>query len=93
MPKKERAAKAAAFAMAKELDSEMTDEQRERMVNSGMGIGGGLNKGEDELFAKKMTKEEKTAISHRTISLRKLQEWLLADADAAFDDAKRPRTE
>ena len=30
MPKKERAAKNAAIAMAKELDSEMTEEERER---------------------------------------------------------------
>jgi hypothetical protein len=43
-------AKQAAFNMAKELDSEMTDEQRERMEKSGMGIGGGVNKGEDSLF-------------------------------------------
>lgn len=61
MPKKERAAKAAAFAMKQELDSEMTEEQKERMANSGMGIGGGLNKGEDQLFEKKekLSKEEK----------------------------------
>ena len=50
MPKKERAAKAAAIALAKELDSEMTEEDRERIANKGMGIGGGLNKGEDKLF-------------------------------------------
>ena len=50
MPKKERQAKAAAFAMMQELDSEMTEEQRQRMEKSGMGVGGGLNKGEDILF-------------------------------------------
>jgi hypothetical protein len=61
MPKKERAAKAAAFAMAKELDSEMTDEERARKEKAGMGLYGGVNKGEEELFAKKMTKEEKKA--------------------------------
>ena len=50
MPKKERLAKQAAFAMSKELDSEMTDEQRERMEKSGMGVGGGIDKGEATLF-------------------------------------------
>jgi len=61
MPKKERAAKSAAIALARELDSEMTEEQRERMEKSGMGVGGGINKGEENLFEKKMTKEEKKA--------------------------------
>mmetsp|Transcript_28586 Transcript_28586/g.87476 ORF Transcript_28586/g.87476 Transcript_28586/m.87476 type:complete len:702 (+) Transcript_28586:96-2201(+) len=61
MPRKERLAKQAAFAMAKELDSEMSEEQRQRMEKSGMGVGGGLNKGEDALFEKKLTKEEKKA--------------------------------
>lgn len=61
MPKKEREAKKAAFAMKQELDSEMTEEQRERLEKSGMGIGGGLNKGEAQLFEKKLTKEEKKA--------------------------------
>ena len=28
----------------------MSEEQRQRMEKSGMGIGGGLNKGEDNLF-------------------------------------------
>ena len=51
MPKKERQAKLAAFAMEQELNSEMTDEQKERMLKSGMGTGvGGLNTGESELF-------------------------------------------
>ena len=63
--KAEKQAKAAAFAMSKELDTEMTDEQRERLEKSGMGIGGGLDKGEAELFAKKLTKEEKKAESER----------------------------
>ena len=42
--------KQAAFAMNQELNSEMTEEERERLEKSGMGIGGGLNKGEDTLF-------------------------------------------
>ena len=51
MPRKERQAKLAAFAVEQELNSEMTDEQRERMLKSGMGVsGGGLDKGEAELF-------------------------------------------
>ena len=51
MPKKEKIAKQAAFAMQKELDSEMTEEQRQRMEKQGMGgVGGGLNKGQDTLF-------------------------------------------
>ena len=50
MPKKERAAKAAAIALAHELDSEMSEEAREKALKSGMGVGGGVNKGEDQLF-------------------------------------------
>ena len=50
MPKKERQEKMAAFAMAKELDSEMTDEERERKLKSGMGLHNGVNKGEEQLF-------------------------------------------
>jgi len=61
MPKKERAAKSAAIAMSKELESEMTDEERARKEKAGMGLFGGINKGEEELFAKKETKEEKKA--------------------------------
>jgi ATP-binding cassette subfamily F protein 2 len=62
MPRKERQAKNAAFAIAQELDSEMTDEQRERMQKSGMGVGmGGINSGEEKLFEKKLSKEEKKA--------------------------------
>ena len=61
MPKKERLAKAAAHAMNKELDSEMTDEERARKEKAGMGIFGGVNKGEEQLFEKKLSKEEKKA--------------------------------
>ena len=50
MPKKEKLAKQAAFAMQKELDSEMTEEERAAKEKAGMGLYGGLNKGEDELF-------------------------------------------
>jgi hypothetical protein len=50
MPRHERAAKSAAIALAAQLDSEMSFEERERMERSGMGIGNGLNKGEDQLF-------------------------------------------
>ena len=50
MGKKEKAAKQAAFAMQQELDSEMTEEERAAKEKSGMGLYGGLNKGEDELF-------------------------------------------
>lgn len=63
--KKERQAKNAAFAMAQELNSEMTEEEQERMLKSGMGVGGGLNAGETELFAKKLTKEEKKALAEK----------------------------
>jgi len=65
MPKKERAAKEAAFAMKKALDSEMTEEDRQRMAKSGMGVFGGINKGEVQLFEKKLTKEEKKAEAER----------------------------
>ena len=63
--RKERQAKAAAFAMANELNSEMTEEEAERMQRSGMGIGGGLDKGEATLFEKKLSKEEKKALSEQ----------------------------
>ena len=65
MPKKERAAKEAAFAMKKALDSEMTEEEMQRMAKSGMGVFGGINKGEVQLFEKKLTKEEKKAEAER----------------------------
>jgi len=61
MGKKEKAAKQAAFQMQKELDSEMTEEERQAKEKAGMGIFGGLNKGEEQLFEKKLTKEEKKA--------------------------------
>jgi len=61
MPRNERKAKSAAIALNRELDSEMDDEQRERMEKTGMGIGGGVDKGEAKFFEKKMTKEEKKA--------------------------------
>lgn len=48
--KQEKAAKQAAFQMQKELDSEMTEEERAAKEKSGMGIFGGLNKGEEQLF-------------------------------------------
>ena len=65
MPKKEREAKKAAFAMKQELDSEMSEEQRERMEKSGMGIGGGLNKGEDQLFGTRLLTASAAARSGR----------------------------
>ena len=52
---------AAMAAMNKELDQEMTDEERARKEKSGMGIFGGVNKGEEQLFEKKLSKEEKKA--------------------------------
>ena len=51
--------------MSNELNSEMTEEEAERMQRSGMGIGGGLDKGEATLFEKKMSKEEKKALSEQ----------------------------
>lgn len=46
-----------------------------------------------ELTYAEMEKADKTAISHRTLSLTKLQEWLMANADALPGDAKLPRTD
>ena len=55
-------AKRAAEAARKELDNEMTEEERERMLRKGMGIdSGGLQKGEERLAERKLTKEEKKA--------------------------------
>jgi ATP-binding cassette subfamily F protein 2 len=43
----------------KEFDSEMTEEERQRMIKKGMGIhAGGLQVGEERLVEKKLTKEE-----------------------------------
>ena len=52
-------AKKIAAAKRAELDVEMDEEERKRMLNAGMGIGGGLHKGDEKLFEKKLTKEEK----------------------------------
>ena len=52
-------AKKIAAAKRAELDEEMDEEERKRMLNAGMGIGGGLHKGDEKLFEKKLTKEEK----------------------------------
>ena len=52
-------AKKIAAAKRAELDAEMTEEERQRILNAGMGIGGGLHKGDEKLFEKKLTKEEK----------------------------------
>ena len=46
----------------------------------------------DKTYAE-MGKVEKTAISHRTASLVKLKDWLLANVDSLPRDAKQPRTE
>ena len=55
----EKRLKAAAM---KDFDSEMTEEQREAMLKKGMGIhSGGLQVGEEQIIAKKLTKEEKKA--------------------------------
>jgi hypothetical protein len=61
MPKKERAAKAAAFAMAQELDSEMTEEEMKRLERKGMGIVDDVGRGSGLLDKKELTKEEKEA--------------------------------
>mmetsp|Transcript_22705 Transcript_22705/g.49616 ORF Transcript_22705/g.49616 Transcript_22705/m.49616 type:complete len:703 (+) Transcript_22705:142-2250(+) len=85
MPKKERAAKQAAFAMQKELDSEMTDEQRQRLEKQGMGIHGGINKGEEQLFEKKLSKEEKKAAleaKKAEIAAKKAMKKVAAAAEA-----------
>ena len=87
MPKKEKLAKQAAFQMQKELDSEMTDEQRERMVKSGMGVGvGGMNAGADELFEKKLTKEEKKALAAQKKAEREAKKAAKAAEAGGGDD-------
>ena len=47
----------------KEFQSETTEEERERILRRGMGVdlGGALQKGEEKVFEKKLTKEEKKA--------------------------------
>ena len=78
--------------MNNELNSEMTDEQRERMEKAGMGIGGGVNKGEAVLFEAKLSKEEKkaqTAAKKAERDARKAAEKALQDkiAGKTGDDA------
>ena len=88
MVNKERQAKSAAIAMAKELDSEMTDEERARKEKSGMGLFGGINKGEDELFAKKETKEEKKAkaeAKYAEMAAKKAAKKAAAGGESATD--------
>jgi len=67
MARKERLAKNAAHNMAKELDVEMTDEERERKAKSGMGIGGGVNKGEDSLFGEHRTAHRLPRATRRAV--------------------------
>ena len=86
MPKKERAAKAAALAIAKELDSEMTEEEKLRIQNAGMGTGGGLNKGEEKLFDKKLTKEEKKAQAEAKKAEREAKKAAKKAAEGVGDD-------
>jgi len=92
MPKKERAAKEAAFAMAKELDNEMTEEEAARMEKKGMGLFGGVNKGEEVLFAPKQTKEEKKAAAdakRAEMAAKKAAKKAEAGGGAADDDIPR----
>ena len=60
MPGKNEAKRAAAAALA-DMDRTMTEEERQAMVRKGMGVGGGLDKGEERLAERKLTKEEKKA--------------------------------
>ena len=81
MPKKERAAKAAAFAMKQELDSEMTEEERARIEKSGMGVGkAGLNTGEEQLFGARARTREARPPSRRPARPRAAREPLAAAA-------------
>jgi len=97
MPSKKAAAKQAVHAMQAELDSEMTEEQRERMLKSGMGVGaGGMNTGEAELFEKKLTKEEKKAATEaRRAALaekKAAEKEMKAKIAAARGEAPPPET-
>ena len=51
----------ASARMDKELGKETTEEEYERAEKKGMGAFGGINKGEEQLFEKKLSKEEKKA--------------------------------
>lgn len=81
-------AKRAEAEALKDLDSEMTEEERERMLRKGMGVdmGGALQTGELRLTEKKMTKEEKkaqTEARRAALAERKAQEKAMKDAIAA----------
>ena len=94
MGRKERAEKEAAFAMKKELDSEMTDEERARKEKAGMGLFGGVNKGEEQLFGPKQTKEEKKAAAEakRAEMAAKKAAKKAAESGEAIDISETPST-
>jgi len=87
-------AKRAAAAALKDLDSEMTEEERERMLRKGMGVDMGtsaIHKGEDKLAEKKLTKEEKkaqtearrAALAERKAQQKAMEEQIAANRKAA----------
>ena len=87
-------AKRAAAAALKDLDSEMTEEERERMLKKGMGVDMGtsaIHKGEDKLAEKKLTKEEKkaqtearrAALAERKAQQKAMDEQIAANRKAA----------
>ena len=83
-------AKRAAAAALKDLDSEMTEEERERMLRKGMGVDMGtsaIHKGEDKLAEKKLTKEEKKALQEKKKAERAAKKAAKAGQDTA-EEAK-----
>ena len=81
--------KRAAADALKDLDSEMTEEERQAMERRGMGGQfGGLQTGQDQLVAKKLTKEEKKAQTEaRRVAMAEKKEQMAAMK--AAQDAQR----
>ena len=84
----------------KEFQSETTEEERERILRRGMGVdlGGALQKGEEKVFEKKLTKEEKKAamaakraeLAERRAA-RKVWDLLLPNSGASPPSPHDPR--
>ena len=82
--------KRAAAAAIASLNAETTEEERQAMLNKGMGAYGGLHKGEDQLFEKKLSKEEKKAAMEErkaALAAKKAAKKAAAAGAAAVDGA------
>ena len=80
-------AKKIAAAKRAELDVEMDEEERKRMLNAGMGIGGGLHKGDEKDAIRKPREWNRLRI--RAIGPR-IQVWLNENSIVDFTHKNPP---